>query len=291
MKTKKRLRDLEAEELDRYDEETDSENEALQEAFAKGILKPGLNFPVTQRKLENNVPLLREKLDDIRLDLPWVEKLDVISPLAPLAPELSVQIKESESNPVVHDDLKRESIFYRQAQNAVLQVLPKLRSLGIPTQRPDDYLAEMAKTDAHMQKVKVALIKEKAETERVEKVRAMRAQKKLQKALNAEAKVKKVNAKKELMDQVKKFRKGETKDLSFLDGKKPKGGAGGPKTKKAAGKKKYKDGKFGFGGKKRDGKRNTRESTSGYDKPKHGKKPPNKRPGKSVRKNMKGKKK
>lgn len=92
MQTKSRLRDLEAEELDYIDEDSDSENEALREAFAQGVLKPGLNFPVTQRKLENNVRQLKSKLEDIRLDLPWVEKLDVVSPLAPLAPELSIQV-------------------------------------------------------------------------------------------------------------------------------------------------------------------------------------------------------
>ncbi|CAA9998884.1 unnamed protein product [Nesidiocoris tenuis] len=155
----------------------------------------------------------------------------------------------------------------------------------------------MAKSDQHMQKVKVALIKEKAEAERVERVRAMRGQKKLQKALNAQAKVAQVNAKKEMMDQVKKFRKGETKDLSFLDGKKTKAGLNGPKTnKKSAMKKNFKDRKFGHGGKKRDSKRNTRDSTSGFDKQrpsksgKPGKKGPNKRPGKSVRTKNKSKK-
>lgn len=90
---------------------------------------------------------------------------------------------------------------------------------------------------------------------------------------------------------MKKFRKGETKDLSFLDGKKPKAGKSGPKTKKGLAKKNYKDSKFGHGGKKRDSKRNTRESTSGFDKPKGGKKGPQQRPGKSVRRKMKSKKK
>ena len=30
---------------------------------------------------------------------------------------------------------------------------PKLHKLGIPTKRPDDYFAEMVKTDEHMQRV------------------------------------------------------------------------------------------------------------------------------------------
>lgn len=42
---------------------------------------------------------------------------------------------------------------YRQAQAAVLEALPRLRKLQVPTRRPDDYFAEMAKSDQQMQKV------------------------------------------------------------------------------------------------------------------------------------------
>ncbi|XP_024082371.1 probable rRNA-processing protein EBP2 homolog, partial [Cimex lectularius] len=294
MKNSKGLKELEIEELENYDEnETDSETEALQEAFAAGVLKPGLNIPVSDKKsYVNNVEELKKRLTELYTDLPWVERLDVISKPAPLAPELSVQLEDSEKgDPIAHDDFQRESLFYRLAQHAVLSVLPRLKKLGIPTQRPDDYFAEMAKSDDHMQKVKSNLIKRKAEVENIEKVRSIRAQKKLQKALNAQAKVNKVTAKKELMDMVKKFRKGETKDLSFLENKGKKGSQ--TMNKKAQMKKKFKDSKFGFGGKKRDSKRNTRESTSGFDKmpgknTPRGKKAPNKRPGKNVRKKMKG---
>lgn len=42
---------------------------------------------------------------------------------------------------------------YRQAQASVLLGLPQLHKLGIKTRRPDDYFAEMAKSDVHMKKV------------------------------------------------------------------------------------------------------------------------------------------
>lgn len=42
---------------------------------------------------------------------------------------------------------------YRQAQATVLEALPLLNKHGISTKRPDDYFAEMAKSDQHMQKV------------------------------------------------------------------------------------------------------------------------------------------
>lgn len=42
---------------------------------------------------------------------------------------------------------------YRQAQAAVLKALPWLHHQKVPTRRPDDYFAEMAKSDQQMQKV------------------------------------------------------------------------------------------------------------------------------------------
>ena len=47
---------------------------------------------------------------------------------------------------VVHNDFKREMMFYRQAQAAVLEAIPRLHSLNVKTRRPDDYFAQMVKT-------------------------------------------------------------------------------------------------------------------------------------------------
>lgn len=44
--------------------------------------------------------------------------------------------------------------FHRQAQAAVLEGIPRLHNLGVKTKRPDDYFAQMAKSDEHMQKVR-----------------------------------------------------------------------------------------------------------------------------------------
>lgn len=53
----------------------------------------------------------------------------------------------------MYDDFAREMIFYRLGQAAVLEAIPKLQKLDIPTKRPNDYFAEMAKSDEHMHKV------------------------------------------------------------------------------------------------------------------------------------------
>lgn len=135
---------------------------------------------VQKKVFANNVPGLKQKLSELKLDLPWIERLDMINKKAPLAPELAYKedqssIKDEKS---VHDDFVREMgfyrselqpsspkqvllksvfaralLFYRQAQSAVLEAIPRLKSMSVPTKRPDDYFAQMAKSDQHMQKV------------------------------------------------------------------------------------------------------------------------------------------
>lgn len=255
-----------------YSSSEDSDAE-LQEQFTKGVLKCGLNIPVTQEKGKvfiNNVSGLKQKLTEFKNDLPWIETLDMVNKPAPLAPELAVEIdaqggQHSDSKQADGlNEFKRESLFYRQAQSAVLEGLARLKAMKIPTKRPDDYFAEMAKSDAHMQKVQAALVKRQAETENREKIRKFRQQRKLQKQLQKEGKLKKQNEKKAVLDEVKKFRKGVRKDLDFLEDSKQKFNSRklNQQSVQSQLKRRYKDAKFGYGGKKRGLKANTRESSA-----------------------------
>lgn len=101
---------------------------------------------------------LKQKQKEISLNLPWIETLDNINKVAPLAPELAVRMQEHEqkrenqlknnkklsqfapSEDPVLNDFKRETMFYRQAQATVLELLPKLKSMGIPTIRYNKYI-------------------------------------------------------------------------------------------------------------------------------------------------------
>lgn len=96
---------------------------------------------------------MKHKLQEFKLDLPWIEVLDCTNKEAPLAPELAAQILEQEQkrenqlknnkklqqftpeeDPVLND-FKREMMFLRQAQATVLDAIPKIKSLNILTQR------------------------------------------------------------------------------------------------------------------------------------------------------------
>ncbi|XP_053982399.1 probable rRNA-processing protein EBP2 homolog [Hylaeus volcanicus] len=299
------------------DSEYNSSDGELQEAFTKGLLKPGLNKVIekTNKVHRNCVSLMKQKLEAIKLDLPWVERLDMINMPAPLAPELALQMQEQEvrrskqlkgnkklpqydpSEDPVLNDFRRETMFHRQAQGAVMDGIVRLKKLGIPTTRPDDYFAEMAKTDVHMQKVRENLMKKQTIAQRSEKIRQLRQQRKVGKQMQIEATLKKHAEKRKMLEEVKKYRKGIRHDLDFLDDKKK--SQKKSVDPKVAAKRKMKDSKFGFGGKKRGNKKNTRTSSADVSEYRRPSKPgkelkkkggkPNQRLGKGRRVQMKAK--
>ncbi|KAH7970477.1 hypothetical protein HPB49_007759 [Dermacentor silvarum] len=203
----------------------------LQEKLAKGELKPGLYAiaPHVKKEFINNTAALKQKLAEMELDLDWVETLTMVNGLAPLTPELSEQFGDMElqknrkgglvrgaTEDAVHHDFKREMAFYRQAQAAVLEGIPRLHQLGVVTKRPEDYFAQMAKADTHMTKVREKLLSKKVALERSEKARKMRELKKFGKKVQVEVLQQRQKEKREMMENLKKFKKGHG-SLDFLE--------------------------------------------------------------------------
>lgn len=216
---------------------------------------------------------LQQKLDEFKLDLAWIERLDLVNDLAPLAPEQAVQLEKheqkranlfagnakiqsfaSDEDPVLND-FRREMTFHRQAQSAVIEGIKRLHALGVPTKRPDDYFAEMAKTDDHMQKVRSNLMAKQQGQAKSERLKQIRDQRKMGKLIQRQARVHRDTEKREMLDKLKKFRKGKLKNLDFLDDNRK---SSGPSSQD---KRKSRDNRFGFGGKKKGIKRNTKESS------------------------------
>jgi rRNA-processing protein EBP2 len=192
----------------------------LQVAFANKKLKPGLNIQIDKPKqCVNDEERLKRKLKDLYLNMEWVERLDFIVPqklikLNDLDEEDANQ-NHSNNNDLASNDFKRESLFLRQAENAISMALPKLNNLNIKTKRPEDYFAEMAKSDEHMKRVKEKLLSKHAEMERREKVRKLREMKKLGKQIQQEVEKKKQQTKKRLSESIKKFKKGDKDSLKI----------------------------------------------------------------------------
>ena len=78
-----------------------------------------------------------------RKDWPWAETFD-INPSKPLpfgSGTDDIGVVD------IHDDLKREVTFYDMALEAVTEARSRCKHAGIPFSRPDDFFAEMVKTD------------------------------------------------------------------------------------------------------------------------------------------------
>ncbi|KAG7170797.1 probable rRNA-processing protein EBP2 homolog [Homarus americanus] len=264
--------------------EDDSDAE-LQEAFARGELKPGLHVVEEKvvKEYKNDVNGLKQKIEEFQLTVPWVERFDVTNELAAMAPELDAEITEHAQtrekrmksqfknftleNDPIHNDFKREMTFYRQAQAAVMEGFERLQSLNQPTLRPSDYFAQMAKSDEHMQKVRRRLMNKQIGQQISQRVKKIREIKKYGKKVQIEAEQQKHKNKKEMLEKIKKFRKGKADTIDFLEDKGPLRGGGAKTktqlkkgTKRVTGKRVMKDKKYGFGGKKRNIKRNTAKS-------------------------------
>lgn len=207
--------------------------------------------------------------------LPWVEHLDTCA--APL---------ELDS---VHDDLKREVAFYNNTVASVRLAKERLKREGVAYKRPEDYFAEMLKSDAHMAKVKDKLIYEQKKIAAVEERKKSQAHRKVAKELQAEKVKQRTQQKKDTLDAVKQWKKrkaGDSKGLQDTDdqqledimrgdgdvnafGKRKRGADGGndrrdskkPRVHVNKGRE-TRDKKYGFGGKKRGLKHNSRESTN-----------------------------
>eukprot|EP00062_Callorhinchus_milii_P014498 gi/632963747/ref/XP_007898057.1/ PREDICTED: probable rRNA-processing protein EBP2 [Callorhinchus milii] len=299
--------------------DTDSQSDTeLQEAFAKGLLKPGLNVVLeAKKKCPNDVEGMARCLANFKKDLPWVERLDMTNgPAADIVAKAEGKSTEAENSEInVEDDFQREMYFYRQAQATVLKALPKLHSLKVATQRPEDYFAEMAKSDQQMHKVRQKLMVKQIAMEKSEKAKQLRALRKYGKKVQVEVIQKRQKEKKAMLTAVKKYQKGLSDKLDFLEGDRApskgqkeaggggSGGGGGQHKKKGINaKRKHKNEKFGFGGKKRGLKWNTKDSyddvssfrskvahskNKNFGKGGKGKINANKRPGKRNRQKMK----
>lgn len=252
------------------DMESFDSDEELQQAFAKDELKRGLNLEVAPKKeFLNRKNDMKVVLEKFKQNLDWIERLDLTT--KPPAPEEEDDEKASPEDKSVHDDFRRELAFYKQVQASVLEVLPKLNRLGIQTRRPDDYFAEMAKSDRHMKRIREKLIAKEISMEKSEKAKKLRQARKFGKQVQVEVLKKRAQEKKKMLEEVKKYRKGQKDKLDFMvdleDEEKKK------KTRRHQTqatqkkeqfmpnkKRQHKNERFGFGGQKKRSKSNTAES-------------------------------
>lgn len=91
--------------------------------------------------------VVTEELAGVTNSMPWAEKIFIIPP-TPLP--FGLEDGASGTPLDIHDDLKREVAFYDMALEAVVEARVKCKQSGILFSRPEDFFAEMVKTDGKL---------------------------------------------------------------------------------------------------------------------------------------------
>jgi hypothetical protein len=113
---------------------------------AKSVLSPPLFSLLSSHRF------LPTPSNATRADFEWTSKAKWIDHLV-VSGEEGVEGPED-----INDDLARETHFYEQALASANVAIKKLKDLGIAVKRPDDFYAEMVKSDEHMKRVRAELI-------------------------------------------------------------------------------------------------------------------------------------
>jgi rRNA-processing protein EBP2 len=186
---------------DEDDDESDQDTE--NESSSDGEDEENAKKVKTQNNSIKALKSITAQLVHQKARLPWPEKFDVVPP----NPLPFGQVSEDGLVIDVHDDLKREVAFYNLALEAVYEARQKCEDCNIPFSRPDDFFAEMVKTDDHMAKVKDRLIFETKKIEAFEQRKSNREQKLRQKEAHAHRLAEKSKAKKQHLQDVQDWAK------------------------------------------------------------------------------------
>ena len=102
----------------------------------------------------------------------------------------------------VNDDLTRELAFYKQCLDAANEGRALLEKEGVPFSRPNDYFAEMVKSDEHMGKIKAKMVDEAANKKAAAEARRQRDLKKFGKQVQVAKLQERDKAKRETLDKI-----------------------------------------------------------------------------------------
>ncbi|MCJ1247750.1 rRNA-processing protein and EBNA1-binding protein ebp2 [Trapelia coarctata] len=183
----------------------------------------------------------------------------------PFSAHQSITSSAQISIPDVNDDLNRELAFYKQCLDAATEGRGLLLKEGVPFTRPNDYFAEMVKSDEHMGKIKAKMHEEASNKKAAAEARRQRDLKKFGKQVQVAKLQERDKAKRETLDKIKVLkrkrkdtdtgndREEDLFDVALDDAAADKPARTGRKDGKgnSRDKRQKKDAKFGFGGKKR----------------------------------------
>lgn len=115
------------------------------------------------------------------------------------------------------DNTKRESYFYSNTLRNVSKACLVLASMNVKWNRPDDMLAEMLKTDQHMKKIKMDLLKQEQKIKAVELKKQKYVEKKFTKKIQVEKKKQRMQEVKKNLKEIEKWKKSDHKNSASIE--------------------------------------------------------------------------
>lgn len=119
----------------------------------------------------------------------------------------TIQSTSATQVPDVNDDIGLEVELYKQALQGAKEAYKTFQKANKEFFRPDDYFAEMIKSDAHMEKIRLKLISEMENIKASEDSKKKRDLKKFGKAIQVEKKLEREKESKRVKEGVKELRK------------------------------------------------------------------------------------
>lgn len=174
-----------------------AEDEAELKAYMEMMATKGVVLERTDegRTFVNNVPLIETRHNDIRIDKPTAAQLrefkgQEVEFVFPWSETMAVTINERHSleGKDAEDDMKRELCFITQALAAAKEAKESCERENIPFFRPDDFFAEMIKSDMHMNRIRQELVKEAKGIKAAEEAKKNRHAKKFNQSVQKQKK-------------------------------------------------------------------------------------------------------
>ena len=131
----------------------------------------------------------------------------------PFSAHQSITTAEPVAISDVNDDLTRELAFYKQCLNAANEGRESLKRESVPFTRPNDYFAEMVKSDEHMGKIKAKMTDDAANKKAAADARKQRDLKKFGKQVQVAKLQERDKAKRDTLDKINLLKRSMSKIL------------------------------------------------------------------------------
>ncbi|KAI9486099.1 MAG: eukaryotic rRNA processing protein EBP2-domain-containing protein, partial [Benjaminiella poitrasii] len=171
------------------EEQNNEDNEEEEEEEVEDQDQDESESRPTRAKINDEAAMIRITEEFKLKNLPWIETMTITS-------TEPVTVEDPEN------DMQRELAFYQQALEAAKLGRDLVKKADMPFSRPDDYFAEMLKSDEHMAKVRQKLLDETAAVKASEDAKRQRQLKKFGKKVQVEKQLERQKQKAEMLDKI-----------------------------------------------------------------------------------------